>query len=286
MTGSIEKKSDNDLGHLPQTSGNKEWLLKAFAVTIDGLNLSPAILKKNDCEQCLMHIDEARLFRLLEPLSVLQPAEISAQLEKDTDHQVLYSRKTQQTIVSWSERHRAVQVMSELSNATSMLLRIQQQGNECHLRTALRTLAVICMLAFVPGNEKIKDDLSMILRSSPEDMPGMIRNYGIALGSKNKVVSLVDERIEGDPIWSTWAEQLLKESQSLAKFCNVSTNIGIPESVLPRNSKFSEYGSTSFDEALLSEFFSIIANIAVRLTSGNDLNNNKDELPTNKGERS
>jgi hypothetical protein len=36
---------------------------------------------------------------------------------------------------------------------------------------------------------------------------------------------------------------------------------------------------------LLNEFFSIIANIAVRLTSGNDLNNNKDELPTNKGER-
>jgi hypothetical protein len=139
------------------------------------------------------------------------------------------------------------------------------------------------MLAFVPGNEKIKGDLSMILRGSPEDMPGMIRNYGIAVVSKNKVVTLVDERIEGDPIWSTWAEQLLREIQDLAIFCNVSTDVGIPESLLPQNSKFSEYGSASFDEVLLSEFFSIIANIAVRLTSGNALNNNKGELPTNKG---
>lgn len=285
MTGSIEKKSDNDLGHLPQRSGSKEWLLKAFAVTVDGLNLSPAILKKNDCEQFLMHIDEARLFRLLEPMSALQQPEISAQLEKDRDQQVLYSRETQQTITSWSERHQAVQVISELSKATSMLLGAQQQGNEYHLRTALRTLAVICMLAFVQGNEKIKGDLSMILRSSPEDMPGMIRSYVVAVGSKAKVVTLVDERIEGDPIWSSWAEQLLQEIQDIARFCNVSTEVGIPESFLVQNSKFSEYGSASFDEALLNEFFSIIANIAVRLTSGNDLNNNKDELPTNKGER-
>jgi hypothetical protein len=140
------------------------------------------------------------------------------------------------------------------------------------------------MLAFVPGNEKIKGDLSMILRSSPEDMPGMIRSYVVAVGSKAKVVTLVDERIEGDPIWSNWAEQLLQEIQDIARFCSVSTEVGIPESFLVQNSKFSEYGSASFDEALLNEFFSIIANIAVRLTSGNDLNNNKDELPTNKGE--
>ncbi|WP_332445403.1 hypothetical protein [Dehalococcoides mccartyi] len=283
MTDSSERKSGDSSGHLPQTTVNKDWLLKAFIVTVDRLNLSPDILKKNDCAQCLVHIDEARLFKLLEPLSALQPAEIDAQLEKEGDHQVIYSRETQQTIASWSERHQAVQVISELSKATSMLLGIQQQGNECHLRTSLRTLAVICMLAFVPGNEKIKGDLSMILRGSPEDMPGMIRNYGIAVVSKNKVVTLVDERIEGDPIWSTWAEQLLREIQDLAIFCNVSTDVGIPESLLPQNSKFSEYGSASFDEVLLSEFFSIIANIAVRLTSGNALNNNKGELPTNKG---
>ena len=283
MTDASRKKSAE--GRLPQALGNKEWLLKAFTVTVDRLNLSPAILKKNDCDRCLAHIDEARLFQLSEPLSVLQPAEISAQLEKERDQQILYSRETQQTITSWSERHQAVQVISELSKATSMLLGAQQQDNECHLHTALRTLTVICMLAFVPDNEKIKGDLSMILRSSPEDMPGMIRSYVVAVGSKAKVVTLVDERIAGDPIWSTWAEQLLQEIQNLAIFCNVSTDVRIPESFLPQNNKFSEYGSASFDEALLSEFFSIIANIAVRLTSGNDLNNNKDELPTNKGER-
>jgi hypothetical protein len=286
MTDSSEKKSGDRPGRFPQTSGNKDWLLKAFTVTVDRLNLSQDVLKKNDCERCLVHIDDARLFKLLEPLSVVQPAEIGAQLEKVGDQQVLYSQETQQTISSWSERHRAVQVISELSKATSMLLGAQPQDNGCHLHTALRTLTVICMLAFVPGNEKIKDDLATILASSPEDMPGMIRSYAVAAGSKAKVVTLVDERIAGDPIWSTWAEQLLQEIQDLAIFCNVSTDVGIPESFLPQNSKFSEYGSASFDEALLNEFFSIIANIAVRLTAGNTLNNNKGELPKNKGEGS
>ena len=236
MTDASRKKSAE--GRLPQALGNKEWLLKAFTITVDRLNLSPDILKKNDCERCLAHIDEARLFQLSEPLSLLQPAEISAQLEKDRDQQVLYSRETQQTITSWSERHQAVQVISELSKATSMLLGIQQQGNECHLHTALRTLTVICMLAFVPGNEKIKGDLAMILRSSPEDMPGMIRRYAVAVGSKAKVVTLVDERIEGDPIWSSWAEQLLQEIQDLAIFYNVSTEVGIPESSLPQQVRY------------------------------------------------
>jgi hypothetical protein len=284
MTGSIEKKSDEGLGHLPQTSGNKEWLLKAFAVTADRLSLSPNLLQKTDYEQFLMHIDEARLFRLLKPLSVLQPSEITAQLAQVGGDQFLYSTKARRIIVSWSERHRAIQVLSELSETTSMLQRFHQQDGSYYVRAALQTLAVMCMLAFISENEKLTGDLSTILRGSPEDIPGLIKSYRIAISSKSEVVTLVDERIKGDTMWSTWAEQLLKEIQDSEIFYNTSI-CGTKESHLLKNGELNEYYSTSFDDALLGEFFSIIASIAMRLTADNVLHNNKDKLPTTEGEQ-
>jgi len=280
MTGSIEKKSDEGLGHLPLKSGNKEWLLEAFSVIADRLYLSPDILQATECEQFLMQIDEARLFRLLEPLSVFQPSEIGAQLVKAGGHRILHSQEAHRAIVSWNDGHQAAQVLSEVSKATSILLRIHQQGDGFHSRSALRTLAVMCMLAFIPGNEKLKNDLSTILRDPSDDVPGLIKNYRIAISSKSEVVTLVDERIKGDPMWSTWAEQLLKEIQDLEIFYNTTK-----ESHLLKNGELNEYYSTSLDDALLGEFFSIIASIATRLTADNALHNNKDKLPTKEGEQ-
>ena len=117
------------------------WLPEAFSVAVQGLCLSPSILRRMDYEQVLVHMDEARLFRLVEPLPLCRPSEVAGQLEKAGGPQALFSPAAQVAIASWGAIHQAVQVLRELSKTTSVLLRAHRHGRLSDSQAVLRALS-------------------------------------------------------------------------------------------------------------------------------------------------
>jgi hypothetical protein len=211
---------------------NNWWLPAAFSAAVQGLYLNPAMLHRMNYEQVLAHMDEARLFRLVEPLPLSRPSEVARQLEEAGGPQALFCTAAQAAIASWGTMHRAVQVLRELSRTISALLRAHRQGQLGDSHTVLRSLSVIAISGFVPGSGALRGDLAAILGGSPEDVPGLIKNFRIVALSSNEAVTAIDQRIQADPVWSLWVQTFLKEGRDLVRLCRPSTCWEFPQSDL------------------------------------------------------
>lgn len=211
-------------------SNDNWWLQEAFSAVVQGLHLGPSIVKRMSYEQVLAHMDEGRLFRLVEPLPLSRPSEVVRQLEKAGGPQVLFSQAAQVAIALWSIIRQPVQVLRELSKATTVLLRAHQQHQLNNPQSVLRTLPVLAISAFVPGGGALRGDLAAILRGSQEDAPGLIKSYRIAALSGNEKVIAIDKRIQADPTWSAWVQTFFKEGSDIIRLCRPATCWEFPES--------------------------------------------------------
>lgn len=132
-------------------SNNSSWILEAFSAARQGLGLSSSIFRKADYELVLTDMDEVRLSRLVQPLPLSSPSKVGKQIEEAGGIQALFSPAAKAAIAVWGTRHRAVQILRELSKTVSVLLRAYQQGQLNNAAAILRTLPVIAMSAFTPG---------------------------------------------------------------------------------------------------------------------------------------
>ncbi|MDP2731007.1 MAG: hypothetical protein Q8O55_11090 [Dehalococcoidales bacterium] len=211
-------------------SNSNWWLPEAFPATVQGFCLSPAMLRRMNCEQVLRYIDEARLTRLVEPLPLCRPAEVTRQLEKAGGPRVLFSQATQTAIASWSTIHQAVRVLRELSKTILALLRAYRQGHLTNSQAVLRALPVLVMSCFVPGSETLRDDFAAILKGSAQDIPGLIKSFRTAALSGDTAVLAIDRRVQSDPAWSGWIQVFLREGRDLCRPPRPVTHWEFPES--------------------------------------------------------
>ena len=188
------------------------------------------MLHRMNYEQVLGHMDEARLSRLVEPLSLRRPAEIARQLEKSGSPRVLFSQAAQTAIASWSTIYQAVRVLRELSKTVMALLRAYRQGQLTNSQAVLRSLPVLVMSRFVPANEALRADLAAILKGSAEDTPGLIKSFRTAALSGDIAVLAIDRRIQSDPVWSGWVQVFLREGNDLCRPSRPITHWEFPES--------------------------------------------------------
>jgi hypothetical protein len=280
MTGSNKQNTaefPNTLqSHGRSKSRTKSWLSGAVSATVNGLGLKSIIEQPLDYDQLLTLMDEAKLCGLIGPLPLSRPLEVFNQMEKSGGLQNLSSQKGQLAIASWGIRHRAVQVLQELSETTSMLMATHEHGQLKKSGIVLRSLAMLGMIAFIPGTDILRRDLATILKGSPENMPGLIKSFRNLALIGDDVVVVVNQRVQNDSIWSTWTEHFLNVGIELETLHKVSNYPSIAEPEAPITNPEEGFGYNSLDDALLTEFFSIIASIATRLT--------KDSLsPKNKG---
>jgi hypothetical protein len=168
-------------------------------------------------EQVLGQMDEARLSRLVEPLPLSSPAEVARQLEKDGGPGVLFSQAAQTAIASWNTIYQAVRVLRELSKAVPALLRAYRQGQLVNSGAVLRILPILAISRFVPGSEALRDDFAAILKGSAEDAPGLIKSFRTAALSGDVAVLTIDQRIQADPVWSSWVQVFLREGRDLCR---------------------------------------------------------------------
>lgn len=219
------------------SEGNDNWWLpKAFSATVRGLGLSPAMLHRMNYEDVLAHIDEARLSRLVEPLPLSSATEVARQIEKAGNPQVLFSQGAQTAIASWGTTYQAVRVLNELSRTVRALLRAYRQGQLLNSHAVLRILPVLAMSRFVPGNEALRTDLAAILKGSPQDGPGLIKNFRTAALSGDIAVLAADQRIQADPVWSGWLQVFLKEGRDLCRPPRPVTHWEFPDTqIVDRN---------------------------------------------------
>ena len=198
-------------------SNSNWWLPEAFPATVQGLCLSPTMLRRMNCEQVLGHLDEARLSRLVEPLPLYRPAEVARQIEQAGGPRVLFSQAAQTAIASWSTIHQTVRVLRELSKTVLALLRAYHQGQLTSSQAVLRALPVLAMSRFVPGSETLGADLAAILKGSAEDAPGLIKSFRTAALSGDTAILAIDRRIQADPVWLGWVQIFLREERDLCR---------------------------------------------------------------------
>jgi hypothetical protein len=198
-------------------SNSNWWLPEAVSATERGLCLSPAMLHRMNYEQVLVHMDEARLSRLVEPLPLCRPAEVARQLEKAGGPRVLFSQVAQTAIASWNTIYQAVRVLRELSKTVLALLRAYRQGQLANSHAVLRALPVLAMSRVVLGSEAIRADLAVILKGFAEDAPGLIKSFRTAALSGDIAVLEIDRRIQADPVWSGWVQVFLREGRDLCQ---------------------------------------------------------------------
>ncbi len=210
-------------------SNSNWWLPEAVSATTQGLCLSPAMLHGMNSEQVLDHMDEARLSRLVEPLPLSGPAEVARQLEQAGGTRVLFSQTAQTTIASWSTIYQAVMVLRELSKTVLALLRAYRRGQLTNSQAVLRTLPVLAMSRFVSGSEALQADLAAILKGSAQDAPHLIKSFRTAALSGDIAVLAIDQRIQSDPVWSSWAQVFLMEERDLCRPPRPVTHWEFPE---------------------------------------------------------
>jgi len=219
------------------SENNNWWLPQAFPAAVQGLCLKPAMMRRVNCKQVLARMDEARLSRLAEPLALASPGEVARQIEKAGGPGVLFSQAAQAAILSWGALYQAVRVLNELSGTVTALLRAYRQGQLINPHTVLRILPVLAMSRFVPESEALRGDLAAILKSSPEDAPGLIKSFRTAALSGDIAVLAVDRRIQADPVWSGWVEVFLKEGEDMCQPPRPVTHWEFPDTqIAERNS--------------------------------------------------
>jgi hypothetical protein len=218
------------------TNGSNWWLPEAFSTVVRGLCLNSSMIRRMNYEQVLAHMDEARLSCLAEPLTLPRPSEVASQLERAGGSQALFSRAAQVAIASWGTMYRAVQILHQLSKAVLVLLRAHRRGQLANGHAVLRALPVLSMSAFVPGSETLRKDLAAILGGSPEDVPALIKGFGIAALCGNEVVTAIDRRIQADSVWSPWIQVFLKEGRDLVRLCRPATCWEFTESTIRKES--------------------------------------------------
>jgi len=201
---------------MSENNGNW-WLPEAFPAAVQGLGMSSAMQRRMKYEQVLGRMDEARLSRLVEPLPLTSPAEIARQVEKAGGSAVLFSQEAQTAIAYWSTMYQAVLVLNELSRTVVALLPAYRLGQLTNPLAVLRILPVLAMSRFVPWSEALWADVAAILKSSSEDVPGLIRSLRTAALSGDNVVLAVDQRIQSDPVWSGWSQVFLREGRDLCQ---------------------------------------------------------------------
>jgi hypothetical protein len=289
MTGSINKSQAEFSNNLQSKGRSKSrtnsWLPGAVSAAMNGLGLKSIIAQQLDYDHLLALMDEAKLCSLIGPLPLSRPAEVTKQLEKSGGLQNLSSQKGQLAIASWGMRSKAVQVLRELSETASMLMATHEHGQLKKSQIVLRSLAMLGMIAFVPGTDVLRRDLAAILKGSPEDMPGLIKSFRKAALIGDDAVSAVNQRIQGDSTWSTWTEQFLKEGKELERLHRISTYPDVAEPDAPKTNPTEGNCYNSLDDALLTEFFNIIASIATRLTKDSGSPKNKGKVHQGGGEK-
>ena len=201
---------------MSENNGNS-WLPEVFPAAVQGLCVSSAMQRRMNYEQVLGRMDEARLSRLLEPLSLASPAEVAQQIEKMGGPEVLFSQEAQAAIAYWSTMYQAVRVLNELSRTVMALLPAYRLGQLTNPHAVLRVLPVLAISRFVPWSEALWADVAAILKSSSEDVPGLIRSFRTAVLSGDIAVLAVDQRIQADPIWSGWVQVFLREGRDLCR---------------------------------------------------------------------
>ena len=182
-----------------------------------------------NCDQVLGHLDETRLFRLVEPLPLSRPAEVARQIEQAGGTPVLFSQAAQTAIASWGTIYQAVRVLRELSKTVLALLRACRRGQLADSQAVLRILPVLAMSRFVPGSETLRADLAAILKGSEEDAPRLIKSFRTAALSGDIAVLAIDQRIQSDPVWSSWAQTFLREGRDLNQPPRPVTHWEFPE---------------------------------------------------------
>ena len=196
---------------LPATtliSRNEEWLPEVFESASQGLGLSPQLRRRINPEPVLIHLDEPRLGRMVQPLVLPRPATVSRQLVQLGGPEVLVSDPAQVAIASWGKTDQAV----------STLLKAHHKGELANPQVVLRALPVLSLCNFFPEEEVFRNDLASILGCASPDVPSLIRSYKIAaLLADNPRVSAIDQRILSDPIWSVWAQGFLQEGNAIIK---------------------------------------------------------------------
>ena len=289
MTGSINKSQAEFSNNLQSKGRSKSrtnsWLPEAVSATVDGLGLKSIIAQQLDYDHLLALMDEAKLCSLIGPLPLSRPVEVTKQLEKSGGLQNLSSQKGQLAIASWGMRYRAAQVLRELSETTSMLMATYERRQLKNPQIVLRALAMLGMIAFVPGTDVLRRDLAAIFKGSPEDMPGLIKSFRKAALIGDDTVSVVNQRIQNDSTWSTWTDQFLKEGKELESLYRFSTYTGVAEPDALTTNPAEENCYNALDDALLTEFFSIIAGIATRLTKDSRSPKNKGKVHQGGGEK-
>jgi len=212
-------------------SNDNWWLPEAFSAAVQGLRLRPSIRQKMSYEQVLAHTDEARLLRLVEPLPLPRPSEVTVQLEKAGAPEIFLSQTVQEAMASWGIMHQAAQILRELSRAVSVLLRAYRRDKLTNHQAILRALPVLAMNAFVPGCEVLRRDLAAILGAFSEDALGLIKSYQMAaLSEDDSKVMAIDNRILADSTWSAWVQIFLKEGSDIIRLCRPVTCWEFPES--------------------------------------------------------
>ncbi len=205
------------LGVQMSESNRNWWLPEVFPATVQGLCLSAAMQRRLNYEQVLTHMDEARFYRLVEPLPLASPEDVARQIEKAGGSAVLLSQEAQATIAYWSTMYQVVPVLNELSKTVMALLPAYRLGQMTNSDTVLRVLPVLAMSRFVPGSEALRADLATILKASAEDTSCLIKNFRSAALSGDSAVLVIDQRIQADPVWSGWVQVFLTEGRDLCR---------------------------------------------------------------------
>jgi hypothetical protein len=109
-------------------SQNMEWLPETFEAVSQGIGLGPHLRRKMNPEPVLSHLDEQRLDRIVQPLALHRPAEVSQQLIQIGGPEVLFSDPAQQAIAIWGKSYQTVPILREAMQSVSTLLKAHRKG--------------------------------------------------------------------------------------------------------------------------------------------------------------
>jgi len=187
------------------------WLTKGYPHFKEECGLPAHVLPEHSFVRLMDKLGDESMLGISQPLLSAEGIQVS--VDKETDPETVPTEEWQAAITLWPACPGVKPVVEAFLDTTGRIMRQFHSGQlKVSMETVCRGMGVLGFAPFLHTGREIMEEIAVILGSTADDPPGMIRRYADTVTSGNvETVSYIDDCIAKHSRWASWAEMLLRQ---------------------------------------------------------------------------
>jgi hypothetical protein len=187
------------------------WLKKGYPHFKEECGLPAHVLPEHSFVRLTDELGDESMLELSQPLLSAEGIQVS--IDKEADPETVPTKEWLTAVTLWPAYPGVRPVIESFLDATARIRRQFHSGQlKVSMETVCRGMAVLGFAPFLHTGREIMENIAVILGSTADDPPEMIRRYADTVTAGNvKTVSYIGDCIAKHSRWAAWAELVLQQ---------------------------------------------------------------------------